>query len=334
MADLFTGVAAPDVNTTKTTATTAPDYFKNYLTDLANAGTNAMAVPGKDLVAGMTPLQTAGYAAIPAAATAYQPGLTAAEQTAQQAAGVNEADINQFMNPYTTNVVNRMGQLSDQNLQRTVMPQLKGSFVGTGGLGSQRFANATGQSLADISANLTGQQYGALSAGYSDAVKNAIANAQLQNQAATTQGNLAAQEQTLGLAGAGAETKAGAEQQAYEQAKIEAPLKQATNAAALMKGYTVPTSTTETYKGPMAGVYANSPLSQIAGLGTLVASGTNAKGTGWLDRAISSIGSSFPGSGPEQVGGPTGGDSTPTPTMYPHINPDDGSTYYTETPEG
>jgi hypothetical protein len=286
MADIFTGVAAPDVNTTKTVATTAPDYFKSYLTDLANAGTTAINTPSDQLVAGMTPLQQAGYAAVPQAAQAYQPGLSAAEDTAAKAAGVNEGDINNFMNPYTTNVVNRMGQLSDQNLQRTVMPQLKGNFVGTGGFGGQRFANATGQTLADISQSLTGQQYGALSAGYSDAVKNALTNAQLQNQAAQTQGNLAAQEQTLGLAGAGAETKAGAEQQAFEQAKIEAPLKQATNAAQLMKGYTIPTSTTETFKGPIAGVYANSPLSQVAGLGTLLASGTNAKGTGWLDKAI------------------------------------------------
>jgi hypothetical protein len=187
-----------------------------------------------------------------------------------------------------------MGQLSDQNLQRTVMPQLKGSFVGTGGFGGDRFAKATGQTLADISQSLTGQQYGALSAGYSDAVKNALTNAQLQNQAAQTQGTLAAQEQTLGLAGAGAETKAGAEQQAFNQAQIEAPLKQATNASQLLKNYTIPTTSTETYKGPMAGVYANSPLSQVAGLGTLLASGTNAKGTGWLDKAI---GSAFSGSG-------------------------------------
>jgi len=87
------------------------------------------------------------------------------------------------------------------------------------------------------------------------------------------QGYLANQEQTLGLAGAGAMTKGGAEQQAFEQAKINAPLTQATNVANLMKGYNVPSSTTETFKGPIAGVYGPSALNQVVGLGSAIASG-------------------------------------------------------------
>jgi hypothetical protein len=288
MTDIFQGVAAPDVNTTKTLSTTTDPTYTSYLQDLAKAGTTAMGTPANKLVAGMTDMQNQGYSAIPAAATSYKPGLSAAEQSAANASGVNETDINQFMNPFTTNVVNRMGQLSDQNTQRNILPQLRGNFVSTGGLGGQRFANAAGQSLADINSNLIGQQYGALSTGYSDAVKNAISNAQLENQAAQTQGVLAGKEQELGLTGAGALTKAGEEQQKFNQSIIDAPLKNATNAAQLLKGYTVPTSTTETFKGPIAGTYSNSPLSQIAGLGTLLASGTNKDKTGWLDKWLAS----------------------------------------------
>ena len=154
MADMFTGVVAPDVNTTKTVATKAPDYFTDYLSGLASAGDTAMSRPADQMVAPLTAMQTAGYAAVPTAATAYQPGLTAAQQTATKAAGVDSSDISNFMNPYTTNVVNEMGRLSDQNVQRNILPQLKGSFVGSGGFGGQRFANATGQSLADINSNL------------------------------------------------------------------------------------------------------------------------------------------------------------------------------------
>jgi hypothetical protein len=40
-----------------------------------------------------------------------------------------------------------------------------------------------------------------------------------------------------------------------------------------MKGYNVPSSTTETYKGPLPGAYGLSPLSQVTGLGALVGSG-------------------------------------------------------------
>jgi hypothetical protein len=153
------------------------------------------------------------------------------------------------------------------------MPQLKAGFVGSGGLGSQRYANALGQSTADMQSNLLGAQTGALQQGYAQALQAAINEGQLQNQAAQIQGNLAGQQQTLGLAGAGAMTKGGAEQQAFEQAKINAPLTQATNVANLMKGYNVPSSTTETFKGPIAGVYGPSALNQVVGLGSAIASG-------------------------------------------------------------
>jgi hypothetical protein len=314
MADMFTGVVAPDVNTTKTTATTAPQYFTDYLTDLSKAGTTAMGKTGDELVAPLTALQTQGYAAVPGAADAYKPGLTAAGKTAAEAAGVTQADIDQFMNPYTHNVVDEMGRLSQQNVQRNLLPTMKAGFVGSGGLGSTRYATALGQGLADTQANLTGQQYGALSSGYKSAVDQAIQNAQLQNQAAQTQANIAGKEQEYGLAGANALTKAGAEQQAYEQAKIEAPLKTATNAAALLKGYTIPTSSTETYKGPMAGVYGNSPLSQVAGLGALLSSAFNTTTTagggtnkGWGNQFIDWLGTQFKSEPdqPEQLSGPT-----------------------------
>jgi hypothetical protein len=296
MADIFQGTVAPDVNTTKTNTTVAPDYFTDYLTDIAGAGQTALARPDDQLISPLTDLQTKGYGAVETAAGAYKPQLTLAEQTAANASGVSSGDISRFLNPYTQNVVNEMGRLQSQNIQRNLMPQLKGQFVGTGGLGGQRYANALGQTASDLQTNLTGQQYGALSSGYKSALEAAMQEAQLQNQVAQTQGTLAGKEQELGLTGAGAMTKAGAEQQAYEQAKIDAPLKNATNAAALLRGYQVPTSVTEKFTGPMAGVYGASPLSQITGLGALIGSGlsgtTNAAGAttpGWLSTLLGKI---------------------------------------------
>lgn len=275
MADMFAGVAAPDVQTTKTSATTAPQYYTDYLGSLAQAGQTQLGKTPSDLVAPLTAMQQAGYAAVPGAATSYKPGLTAAEQTAADAAQVSPTDIQGFMNPYTTNVVNEMERLAQQNMQRNLMPQLKASFVGTGTPGSRRYAGALGQTLADIQSTLTGQQTGALQKGYSEALQAALQEAQQQNQTAQTQGTLAGQEQTLGLTGAGALTKAGAEQQAYEQSLRDAALKNATNVAALLRQYNIPTTVKEDFKGPMAGVYSNSPLSQVAGLGTLLASAFN-----------------------------------------------------------
>jgi len=317
---LTQGSALPDVNTTTTQTTNAPTYYTNYLSDLAKAGQTATATDPTKLVAGFSNLQQQGQAAVPDAANAYKPGLTAAENTAAGvAAGLTPERINALMNPYTSNVVNEMERLQQQNIQRNVLPGLKAAFVGTGGSGSQRFANATGQTMADMQSNLTGQQQGALSTGYSQALQAALQNLQLQNQAATTQGNLAAQEQTLGLTGANAMMNTGAQQQALEQAKIDAPLKQAANAAQLLRGYTVPTSTSQTYKGPMPGAYSASPLAQMAGVASLFASPTNGKSA--IDGLTSWYRSMFPSSGvPAGDGSTSSGNSNAGTSGSPDIS--------------
>jgi hypothetical protein len=276
---LTQGSPLPDITTTTTKADVAPDYYTNYLSGLSQAGQTAMGKSPTDLVAGYDPMQTAGYAQVPGAATAYQPGLTAAENTAAEAAkGIDPNRVQALMNPYTSNVVDEMARLSQQNLQRNVLPTMKAGFVGTGGLGSQRYAGALGQSLADTQSNLTGAQYGALSKGYSESLKAALDEAQLKDTSAKTQGALAAQEQNLGLTGAGALTKAGAEQQAYQQSLLDAPLKTATSASALMKGYTVPNQTTEKFVGPKAGTYGTSDLSNILGVLSVLGSAAGGKG--------------------------------------------------------
>lgn len=272
MASLTQGDPLPDITQTTTKTTEAPGYYTDYLSGLSQAGQTAMARPADSLIAGYDPLQTSGYGKFESAAGAYKPGLTQAQEYLGQGAGVSEADINRFMNPYTTNVVNEMERLAQQNLQRNVMPSLKASAVGLGDLGSRRYATALGQSAEDIQRGLTGQQYGALSAGYKQALDAALAEAGLQQTAAQRGGELAKMEQVLGLGGAEALTKAGAERQAYEQAKIDAPLKQAANVAALMRGYQVPLDTTEKFVGPKAGMYGTSPLSSILGIGSILAS--------------------------------------------------------------
>jgi hypothetical protein len=214
------------------------------------------------------------------AAGAYQPGLTAAGQTAAKAAqGIDTSRIGALMDPYTQNVVDEMARLSQQNVQRNLLPTMKGAFVGSGGLGSQRYAGALGQSLADVQANLTGQQYGALSAGYQNALKAALDEAQLQNLAAKTQADIAGQEQTLGLRGAGALTQAGAERQKFEQAKLDYPLTNATNVSQLLRNFQVPISGTETFVGPRPGAYGPSILSNIGTLSGLLGSAVVEGGT-------------------------------------------------------
>jgi len=62
----------------------------------------------------------------------------------------------------------------------------------------------------------------------------------------------------------------------------------------LLQGQTIPTTSSETYKGPWT-TYQPSPLSQIAGLGTLFASG--AGGTSAIGGLINNVAPLFKGIG-------------------------------------
>ena len=291
---LTQGAPLPDIKTTETRTDQAPDYYKDYLSGLSQAGQAAIARSPTQTVAGYDPLQVMGYSSLPAAATAGQDQIAAAQETAAQAAqGITPERIQALMNPYTSNVVDEMARLSQQNVQRNLLPTMKAGFVGTGGLGSQRYAGALGQSLADIQAGLTGQQYGALSQGYGQALKGALDEASLLNQTAQTQGKLADIEQNEALTGAGALTKAGAERQAYQQSLLDAPLKTAVTASGLMRGYTVPQSQVSTFVGPKAGSYQTSDLSNILGvlsmLGATKEGSAGAKLFDWLGNKASNF---------------------------------------------
>ena len=295
---LFEGKAPPDIETTRTTAAQAPGYLTDYLTDLAKAGQGQLGLSGKDLVAAPSALQQQAYSMAPGAATAYQPAMTSALQAGQAgAAPISQQDISQFYNPYEQDVVNRMAEQSAMNVQRQMLPQLRAAFGGTGAFGSQRYAGAIGQALGDVQANLLGEQSKYRAAGYQSALDAALRGRGLQTQAAQALGGIGAQEQAAATSGLKALADLGGTQQAYEQAKIEAPTIRAQNIAQILRGYTYPTTTTETYKGP-GNVYQPSPLSQIAGLGALLGSGFNTSG-GWGNRLFDWFGrvaGSIPGS--------------------------------------
>jgi hypothetical protein len=288
------------VTETQDKTTEAPSYYTDYLSGLSQAGTTELAKTPDQLVAPLTALQQQGYATVPRAATAYQPQLATSQQTAGLASNIGAEDISRFMNPYTQNVVDEMQRLSEQNVRRNVMPSLTAAAVGRGDLGSRRYASATGQSLADIQRSLTGQQYGALSAGYNKAVDAATAEAQLQNQVAQTQARQAQLEQELGLSGAKAMTTAGGEQMAYEQSKLEAPLKAASQVAKLMQGQTVPMFTSQSIVRPGRGEggseLGTSTIGDIEGLGMYVKNAMSDKPVGAIASFLKYMG--VKGTGP------------------------------------
>ena len=267
---IFEGTAPPNVETTRVTAAQAPEYLTGFLKDLATAGQTSLQQKPGEMIANLPQnLQDLYANALPVLGR-YQAPLTQAAAVGKEAGtAVSPEDVSRFYDPYQQSVLNEIARLSQQNVQRGLMPQLKSAFVGTGGLGGQRYAGAAGQALADVNASLLGKQAELSSAGYKTALDAALREKGLQSQAAQALTGVGQAEAQAGVQGTKALGDIGAQELAYEQSKIEAPLTRAANVAQLLRGYTYPTTTTETYKGP-ASVYGPSPLSQIAGLGSLI----------------------------------------------------------------
>ena len=70
----------------------------------------------------------------------------------------NPSNMQNFMNPYTQNVVNEQARLSNQNLNENILPGLNSTFTGAGQFGSTRNADFTNRAIRDQQNTLTGQQ--------------------------------------------------------------------------------------------------------------------------------------------------------------------------------
>ena len=306
MASLFQGEAPPNVQTTRETAAVAPQYLTDYLTQLAQQGQQSLGTldpktgtyttptqeelktAGSPYVAPLSQLQKDVATYAPEALRRYQTPMDEALSVGQEGTGISPTDISKFYNPYEAAVVGGMGAQSATNVQRNLLPQLKAGFVGTGGLGGTRYANALGQTMGDVNTTLLQEQNKARSAGYQSALDAALREMSGQTQSAQALGTLGAQEQQAATTGLKSASDIGAIEQAQNQALINAPTTMAGNVAQILRGYTYPTVTTEKYDGP-ASSYGPSILSQIGGLGSLVAAGTNSSNTGLIDKALNYV---------------------------------------------
>ena len=97
---LTQGDALPSITTTQQQATTLPQFYQDYLTNLTTQGQTAL--NGMNF-AGPTANQTAAFNGVQTAANAYQPGLAAANQTTTNALGLNAAGM---VAPYFTQATN------------------------------------------------------------------------------------------------------------------------------------------------------------------------------------------------------------------------------------
>jgi hypothetical protein len=249
---------------------TLPEFYTNYLQDVANLGTNAIQQGG---VAGFSPLQQQAFQMAPNAAfSGAQTAGDAASLLGASGTTAAPSMVGAYMNPYTSNVVDEMARLQNQNVQRSVLPALRGAGVGSGGFGSTRQANVTGQTLAEMQRNLTGQQYGALNTGYNTAMSAAQADLSRQLQAGQGLGNVATEQYNIGTGGLKTLADLGGQQQALGQKQLDYPMIQAQNLAKLFP-MTIPTGETTQTVGPTdIKQLSPSPLSQVSGLLTSLGS--------------------------------------------------------------
>jgi hypothetical protein len=308
------GAALPNITTSQEQVTAAPSFYTDYLNQLATQG--AQANQNSQFV-GPTNLQTAAFNNVASNVGNYIPTLNAATGLTQSAAGDLTSNINDLMNnSATTNLVNSIGNLGQANIAQNLAPQATAGIVGAGGFGSQRGTQALGEVLANAGLGVTAQQAAAEQAAYNQATQAGLQEQANQLGAANQLGNLASTTQSLGLGDVNALATLGGQQQTIAQNQQNFPMQGLTNEAALLKGFTVPTSVSSSYTGPIPGAYAASPLQQIAGLGALAAGVSQTNLGTAIGNALGGLGTGLSNMFSSNTGGsPTAQTSTPTFTQ-------------------
>lgn len=331
-----------------TTATTTPQFYTDYLNNVAARGT---AGANAAQYVGASPLQQQAFTDVSKNVGNYQPALNLAAQNygaaagtditgaanpylqaGTQTSGLTQANpylqsgtssaaniVGDYMNPYTSNVVDQIRLANQQNIAQNLSPSITSGAVGAGQFGSQRGANALALGISNANIGALGQQASALQSGYTQALQaaqqqraNQLNAGQtagtLQNQYNTNQvtagqvaGNAASQEaanriaagtgmtnlgqqqQQSGLADVNALSTLGEQQRTMAQNKELFPLDLAAKQMGVLSGAQIPTTTMQSMTG--------SPLSAIAGLGGLTAGmfAKNSSGTSPAENIWSAV---------------------------------------------
>ena len=304
---LTQGTALPNITTVQKQATATPTFYTDYLNQLAKQG--ASAAQNAQFV-GPTALQNQAFDLTRENVGSYNPALNAATNLAGQAGAYNAAEAaGRYMNPYTQSVVDELGRVGRSNIEKYLAPAATSAAVGSGQFGSKRGAEVLGQAINTGLSNLNLAQSQALQTGYSQALAAAQQEQQARLAGSQRFSDIANQRQALGLGDINAAATIGEQQRALAQNQQLFPMQQLTSQAALLRGQTIPTSTSSSYTGPIPGAYNASPLSQIAGLGALAKEVPNlfsSIGTGIEKLAAGPVGAAVNKGFNALVGGPSG----------------------------
>ena len=255
-----------------------------YMPDLntAQAGLRA--------IAGLAPTADTLASDIPTNTTT---GMGKAQPYFTKADKMGYDNIQNYMNPYNTQVMDAMARQSARNLSENLLPAVSDSFIKAGQFGSSRMGDMGSRALRDTQESLINAQADLMNRGYSQAMAAQQADlsrmGQLGQTAAGVQAddlsrqatalqNIAAlgqNRQAMGYTDTAALESAGAVQQAQMQRQLGAaekqfldqqiyPMQQADFLSTQLKGLAPITPTrTLTSKDSIGETYSASPLSQI-----------------------------------------------------------------------
>jgi len=293
--DWTQGAAPPPVNIKQAQSTTAPGFYTDYLKKLGSTSEALLGTEAPKYV-GEQELQTAAFDEAKNRMFGGQGYLDAASRfgqsagatTAQQLQGYEYTDPitgetstmgGGYMNPFIKDVVSEINRLGQRQMQEA-LPGMGGLGVGTGGFGGKRGLQQEGIAKREALRDILGAQSGALSQGYDMASKLAAGDLGRYLQGAQTMGALGQIASGTNIAELQNLASLGAQQQAIAQGEENFPLQTAQAVSGLMRGYTMPTDTSSTYEGPLAGLqYSPSGLQQVSTLAGLFAP-TGTGGTG------------------------------------------------------
>jgi hypothetical protein len=203
--------------------------YNNLLNEAqTTAATPYQAYTG-ELVAPINAQQQTGVAGINQNANYALPYIqTAAGMAAGASQPITSADINQYVSPYTADVVNAtQAQFNNQNAQQ--LEGVKGNAIAQGAMGGNREAIAEAETTnqqqlaqAPVIANLENQ-------GYQTGLNTALTEQQALASGAYSLGNLGVAGQNAALTGANAQVGAGTLEQQTQQAQDQAQYQQYLN---------------------------------------------------------------------------------------------------------
>jgi hypothetical protein len=274
-----------------------------------------------ELVPSVNAQQSLGIANVNAFANSAQPYFgTAAGYAATGANPITANQIQQYVNPWTQNVVNAT-QAAQANQNAIQLAQVRGNAAAQNALGGNREAVAEGITAGQQATAEAPVIAGLESQGYQQGVNTALAEQQAAAQGAFSFANLGNQVQNAGLSGANAQIGAGNLQYGVQSNLDQALYQQWLNAQAF------PYQQEQWLAGIATGVGSNmggtsqttqpgpSLLSQLIGLGTagLGAYGAYQQGQKTAAHGGRIVNRDVGGGigGPPQFGGVAGGTSYP-----------------------